>query len=62
VGWRNVWPANQPGRYRSLGPRDVNFDHYPSWYGYERIVVMSPDVYRAILSALTSQRALFCPC
>jgi hypothetical protein len=35
--WR-VFPANVPGRYRTLWSRsdEVNWDYYPSWLGYDR--------------------------
>ena len=36
------WPANRPGlTERWFGPREVNFDMYPNWWGDDRIIVMS---------------------
>jgi 4-amino-4-deoxy-L-arabinose transferase-like glycosyltransferase len=36
------WPANRPGlTERWFGPREVNFDIYPNWWGDDRIIVMS---------------------
>ena len=35
------FPANRFGVYQTIaGPRDVNFDYYPTWTGQERIVIM----------------------
>ncbi len=36
------FPANRFGVYQTLaGPRDVNFDYYPTWSGQERIVIVA---------------------
>jgi hypothetical protein len=38
------WPANDPFAVeRTFGPRDVNFDWYPTWTGSRRVVVMPRD-------------------
>ena len=38
----NAWPANTPGlAVRTFGPREVNFDYYPSWLGNDRILLMT---------------------
>lgn len=40
LGWQD-WPANQRGLTRAcFGPREVNFDIYPTWWGDDRIVVI----------------------
>ena len=36
------WPANRPGLTQAtFGPREVNFDMYPNWWGDDRIVVIT---------------------
>ena len=46
--WRD-WPANIYGlTERVFGPKEVNFDRYPNWYGDNRIVVISRDRARQI--------------
>jgi hypothetical protein len=34
------WPANRLGVHRVFGPRDVNFDYYPTWRGHDRVIVL----------------------
>jgi len=35
------YPANRFGLYQTIaGPRDVNFNYYPTWSGKDRIVIM----------------------
>jgi hypothetical protein len=40
--WRS-WKANVPGRYRTIWARlwDVNWDYYPSWEGFHRVLDIS---------------------
>ena len=36
------WPANRRGLTQaSFGPREVNFDMYPNWWGDDRILVIN---------------------
>jgi len=36
------WPANRPGlTLASFGPREVNFDIYPNWWGDDHIIAIS---------------------
>jgi 4-amino-4-deoxy-L-arabinose transferase-like glycosyltransferase len=38
--WQD-WPANQRGLTRAcFGPREVNFDIYPNWWGDDRIIAI----------------------
>ena len=38
------WPANDPFRTEAVfGPREVNFDYYPTWMGHDRVIVMSHE-------------------
>ncbi|HVP10245.1 MAG TPA: phospholipid carrier-dependent glycosyltransferase [Phycisphaerae bacterium] len=41
-GWR-LYPANVPGRYRTIWSqmREVNWDYYPSWTGRHRVLEVS---------------------
>jgi len=51
--WRD-WPANRPWLTTSFGPREINFNMYPSWWGDDRIVVMETrDALRLDLLVLT---------
>ena len=37
------WPANRRGLTQAcFGPREVNFDMYPNWWGDDRILVINP--------------------
>ena len=39
---RNRWTVNDPWLTRALfGPREINFNYYSNWEGYDRIVVMT---------------------
>lgn len=45
----NAWPANTPGlAARTFGPREVNFDYYPSWIGNDRILLMTVPLAREL--------------
>ena len=36
------WPANRPGLTQAcFGPREVNFDIYPNWWGDDHIIAIS---------------------
>jgi hypothetical protein len=36
------WPSNRWRYYTLLdaGPHEVNFDYYPDWIGYDRVVIL----------------------
>lgn len=43
------WPANDPFAVeRTFGPREINFDWYPTWQGSRRVVVMTSENARGI--------------
>jgi hypothetical protein len=44
-----AWPANHFGRYEVVaGPREVNFDYYPSWGGDAHVVALDYDEARRL--------------
>lgn len=47
--WWLDWPANRRGlALLWFGPREVNFNYYPSWQGDDRILVLDAEVAREI--------------
>jgi len=48
------WPANRWNYYRLLptGPYEVNFDYYPDWIGYNRVVILPATEARKLKAPL----------
>lgn len=51
-----IWKSNDPFQARAVfGPGEVNFDWYSSWWGHDRVVVMTLEKARATKVPLSLQ-------
>jgi hypothetical protein len=43
-----AWPASEYGVYHWIGPEDVNFNYYPTWFASNRIIILDIKAARAM--------------